>query len=158
MLVWSNSVFSNELEYDYSDTYSIPIRLSPLKEISTKEPYNPGQKVEFEVLYNVYDNGKIIVKSGDIVNAEVELCISSGMNGFPAEIIIDNFDIPGIKKSQLAGTYTKTGQNRCLIVYPIKWLLTPIPLAGSLTNFIKGGQATLNAADEVEIYYYPNWK
>ena len=154
----SNPVLSNNLEYDYSDTYSIPIRLSPIKEISTREQYIPGESIKLKVLSNVYHNGKLILKSGDMVNAKLEMSITSGMNGFPAELIVDDFDIPGIKQSQIVGTYRKTGQNRCLIVYPIKLALTPIPFVGSLTNFIKGGHAKIRTTDEIVVNYYPNWK
>ena len=80
------------------------------------------------------------------------------MNGFPAEIILGGFEIPGAKSSQLVDTYTKKGQNRCFIVYPIKWALTILPPTGSLTNLIKGGHAKIKAKDEIVIYYYPEWK
>ena len=147
-----------ELDYDYTDLYSIPIKLSPIEEISTKSLHNYGETVEFKVVEDVWHNNKKLLKSGDIVKAQLEICITSGMNGFPAEIIIDNFNIPNINHSKLLDTYIKAGQNRCLIVYPIKWALTPIPFVGSLTNFIKGGHAKLKKTDEIVIYYYPNWK
>ena len=158
LILLFNPCFSNELDYDFSDTYSIPIKLSPLNEISTENFHDYGEIAELEVKNTVKHNGKVIVKAGDKIKAKIEMSISAGMNGFPAEIIIDNYEIPGIRKSQLAGTYTKVGQNRCLIVYPVKLLLTPIPLAGSLTNLIKGGNARIKTSDTFEIYYYPNWK
>lgn len=80
------------------------------------------------------------------------------MNGFPAEIMIDDFELPGIKQSQLMGGYVKKGQNRCFWVYPLKWSLTLIPFVGSLTNFIKGGHVKLRPTDIITIYYYPNWR
>ena len=158
ILLSINLCYPEELGYDYTSTRVIPIELSPVKEITTKQKHLPGEKVEFKANNSVYDNGKIILKKGDIINAALETDISSGMNGFPAEIIIDKFKIPGISQSKLLSTYSKAGQNRCLIVYPIKWMLTPIPLAGSLTNFIKGGHARLKPSDTVIIYYYPDWK
>ena len=79
------------------------------------------------------------------------------MNGFPAEIIVDDFEIPGIKSTQMQSTYIKKGQNRCFWVYPLKWALTPIPFVGSLTNFIKGGHARIKTKDIITIYYYPEW-
>ena len=39
---------------------------------------------------------------------------------------------------------------------PIKWALTFIPLAGTVTNLIKGGQAVLSPSDTFVVYYYPN--
>ena len=80
------------------------------------------------------------------------------MNGFPAEIIIDKFEIPNVKQSQLECTYIKKGQNRSLFVYPLKWALTPIPFVGSLTNLIMGGHAKIKTSDTITVYYYPEWK
>lgn len=148
----------NTLPYDFSDVESIPIRLSILEEITTKGGILEGSRVNFQVKENVYHNNKIIIRKGDIVSARVETYVTRGLNGFPAELIIDNFEIEGIKKSQLLSTYTKTGTNRCLWVYPLKWALTPIPFAGSLTNFILGGEAKIKPKDVITIYYYPNWK
>ena len=100
----------------------------------------------------------VILKSGDIVTGTLETIITSGMNGFPAEVIIDDFNIPNIKPSQLISTYNKRGQNRCFWVYPLKWSLTLIPFVGSLTNFIMGGEAKVKTSDVITIYYYPEWK
>lgn len=80
------------------------------------------------------------------------------MNGFPAEIIVDNFEIPNIDNSKTISTYAKKGQNRCIWVYPLKWSLTWIPLVGSFTNLIKGGQAKIKTTDVIIVYYYPEWK
>ena len=80
------------------------------------------------------------------------------MNGFPAEIIIDNFKIPNVNKSQLISTITEVGTNRCIWVYPLKWALTPIPFVGSTTNLIKGGHAKLKTKKPITIYYYPDWQ
>lgn len=146
------------LPYDYTSVHSVPIKLSITKSISTKEHLQEGQDVKFVVKYDVRDRGKLILNSGTIVNAKIETVITSGMNGFPAEIIIDDFDVPNIKNSKLLSTYTKAGQNRSLLVYPLKWALTPIPLAGTVTNFIKGGHAKIKPDDTVVIYYFPDWK
>ena len=54
-------------------------------------------------------------------------------------------------------TYTDKGFNRCYMVYPLKWALTLIPFAGSLTNFIKGGHAKIKTTEIVTLYYFPNW-
>jgi len=79
------------------------------------------------------------------------------MNGVPAIIILDKFEIQGLDKSKLKGTYTKKGQNRGLLVFPIKWALTPIPFVGSITNVILGGHAKIKTKNTVEIYYFPDW-
>lgn len=150
---------SQELPYNYESTYYIPIKMNITTPITTKgETLTEGQLIQFKVSENAYHNKKVFIKRGTLVNAKIETIITSGMNGFPAEIIVGNFEIPGTRPSQLVDTYTKKGQNRCYIVYPIKWALTIIPFVGSLTNFIKGGHARIKAKDEVVIYYYPDWK
>ena len=146
------------LDYDYTSTNSVPVRFQIVDEINTKNPPAEGSKVDFKAVEDVNYNGETLVKKGDVVSATVETIITSGMNGFPAEIIVDRFEIPNIKSTQLDGTFTKKGQNRCLWVYPLKWSLTPIPFVGSLTNLIMGGHARIKPSDIVTVYYYPDWK
>lgn len=148
----------SELPYDYSSTEAIPIKLSIINEVSTKDGLIEGQKLKFKVLEDVYYENMPIVKKDDIITGTVETIITSGMNGFPAEIIVDDFEIAGINSSQLISTYIKKGQNRCFWVYPLKWALTIIPFVGSLTNFIMGGHARLKTKDVITIYYFPKWK
>ena len=148
-----------DLPYNFESTYKVPIKLGIITPITTKgETLYEGQILQFKVLQDAYCKRKTFLKKGTIINGRIETLISTGMNGFPAEIIISNFEIPGAKPSQLVDTYTKKGQNRCYIVYPIKWALTIIPFVGSLTNLIKGGHAKIKAKDEIVIYYYPEWK
>ncbi len=158
VLLQSNISNATTLPYDFSDTERVLIKLSILEEISTKTPHLEGEDIKFKAIEDVFYKDKYILNKGDIVTAKLETIITSGMNGFPAEIIVDDFIIPNVKPSQLVSTYTKKGQNRCLWVYPLKWSLTLIPFAGSLTNFIKGGHARLKPKDIVTLYYYPNWK
>lgn len=146
------------LPYDFNSTYSIPIKLKIIEPISTKDNITEGQTLKFKVLNNTYYEGKTIVPKDQIVTAKIETIITSGMNGFPAEIILGNFEIPNIENSKLIDSYTKKGQNRCFWVYPLKWALTIVPFVGSLTNFIMGGHARIKATDVVTIYYYPDWK
>ena len=157
-ITFHQPVLAEDLQYDFSSVKSVPIELSVIKKISTKEGVTEGQNVQFKVRKDVLYNGQTIVKAGEIINAKVETVITSGMNGFPAEIIVDDFQIPNIESSKLLSTYTEVGQNRCLIVYPIKWALTVIPFVGTLTNFIKGGHASIKPKDKVVIFYYPEWK
>lgn len=155
ILFFISPVFS--LDYDFSSTKRVPVKVSITKEISTKMPIYEGQTLSFKVLNDVcYYN--LNLRSGDIITGKVECIITSGMNGFPAEIILDNFEIPNVRQSQLIGTYTKTGTNRCFWVYPLKWALTPLPPTGSLTNLIKGGHAVVKTNDVITLYYYPEWK
>lgn len=163
-LFWGNISAAEEtaesgLLYNYADTYSIPIYLKIVEPITTKhEQIIEGQVIKFALQKDVYHNDELILKRGDIVDARVETIITSGMNGFPAEIVVNGFDIPGIKSSQLISEYIKKGQNRCFWVYPLKWSLTLIPFVGSLTNLIKGGHAKITPKDDIILYYYPNWK
>lgn len=149
---------SEVLPYDYSSVDSVPIKLSITSEVSTKDDILEGQKLEYRVLEDVYYKDKLILKKGDIVPATLEMIVTSGMNGFPAEIVVDDFQIPGVKNSQLLSVYIKKGQNRCFWVYPLKWALTIIPFVGSLTNLIMGGHAKLKTKDVVTLYYFPDWK
>ena len=93
------------LEYDYTSTESIPIKLSPMVELSTADGIIEGETLNLRVLDNVYHNGKLIIKTGEIATAKVETSITAGMNGFPAEIILGDFEIPGIKSSKLLLIY-----------------------------------------------------
>ncbi len=167
LLIFCFFVSGEIFAYDYSSTKSVPIKLSILQEISTKAAPKEGQKLEFRVVDNVFCDGKLIIKKNTKANATLETIITSGMNGFPAEIIIRNFELADlydssneikIKNSQLIDIITKKGQNRALWVYPLKWALTPIPFVGSLTNLIKGGHAKITPEEVFVIYYYPEWE
>ena len=146
------------LPYDFSSTTSVPIKMKITESISTKDAIYEGQELSFKVVSNVFYKNRFIVKKNQIIKARIETIVSSGMNGFPSEIIVDNFDIPNVKKSQLLCTYIKTGQNRSLIVYPIKLAVSWLPFVGSITNLIKGGHAKIRTKDTVTVYYYPEWK
>lgn len=158
VILSGQGVKAETLPYDYTSVKAVPIHLAITNKVSTKEGVLEGQELHFKVRKDSVYNGKTIVKTGDMITAKVETVITSGMNGFPAEIIVDDFKIPGIKDSQILGNYVEVGQNRCLIVYPLKWALTIIPFVGSLTNFIYGGHAIIKPKDKVVIYYYPEWK
>ena len=154
----SSIATTEPLKYNFESTKRIPINLSITKEISTKENLKYGQELEFVVQNDVIYNGKTILNSSDKVNAKIGSIVTSGMNGFPAEITIDDFDFSTIKDSQLLSSYTKYGMNRSVWVYPLKWALTPIPFVGSLTNLIKGGHARIKPTEVITVYYYPEWK
>ncbi|MGN1153852.1 MAG: hypothetical protein ACI4S3_07465, partial [Candidatus Gastranaerophilaceae bacterium] len=109
--------------------------------------------VDSDVIYN----DVVKIKAGTPVQAKVETIISSGMNGIPASIILGDFQIPNISQAQLDDSYEIIGQDRSLIVFPLKWALTILPPTGSLTNFIKGGHARLGTNKIIKLYYHPNW-
>ena len=151
-----NAAFA--LSYDYSDTEFVNIPLSPLKPILSNGDIYEGQEIQLKVKKNIFCHGCLLVKKGTIATARIETIVTKGMNGFPAEIILDNFKFDGIDDTQLVGGYTKTGKNFALLVYPIKWALTPIPFVGSLTNLIHGTEARIHSDDVITIKYYPHWK
>ena len=143
--------------YNYENTDRLPIRLVIIKRIKSEQDIYEGQPVKFQVKKTVTYKNNIIVKRGTIVNARVGTIVSSGMNGIPASIVFDNFQIPNINPSQLTDSYEIFGQDRSLIVFPLKWALTILPPTGSLTNFIKGGHAKLKTDKEIILYYHPQW-
>lgn len=145
-------------KYNYESVERIPIKLKISEKITTKKGgvYDEMPLVFF-VKEDVKYKGKVILKKNDLVNANVETFLSRGMNGIPGAIIVDDFVIKGISPKKVKGTYIKRGLNLSLLVFPIKWALTPIPGAGSLTNFIVGGNAVISKRHTVTIYYYPEW-
>lgn len=144
-------------DYNFENTTKIPVKLKILENIKSEFEVYEGQFVEFKVARDVVYNNKIIIKRGTPVLAKVSVIITSGMNGIPASIIFNDFDIEGIDKNKLSDSYEISGQNRSLLVFPLKWALTPIPPTGSLTNFIKGGHARVKSKKPFTIYYYPEW-
>lgn len=143
--------------YDYTDTDVIPIKLRITEPIKSETDLYEGQTIEFRIMRHVVYKNNLIAKRGDIIPAKVKMIISSGMNGIPASIIFDDFEINGIKEAQLTDMYEIFGQDRSLFVFPLKWALTILPPTGSLTNFIKGGHAKLKTSKTITIYYHPNW-
>lgn len=152
-----NQAFAN-LDYNFSDTEFIPIKMTILNKISSNDEIYEGQEVKLKIINNVFCHGLTLIKKGTIATARIETIVTKGMNGFPAEIILNNFKIEGINSAHLMGEYIKAGRNWALMVYPIKWALTPIPFVGSLTNLIKGGEAHIETDDLIVIRYYPHWK
>lgn len=144
-------------EYNYDDTTIIPIYLQVLKKILSENDVYEGQTVRFRVVSDVVYENIVKVKAGSVVTARIETIITSGMNGIPASIIIGNFNIPNISQSQIDDSYEVIGQDRSLIVFPLKWALTILPPTGTLTNFIKGGHAKLGTNKTIKLNYHPNW-
>ena len=79
------------------------------------------------------------------------------MNGIPASIVFEDFKIDNVENGKLQNTLEVFGQDRSLIVFPIKWALTILPPTGSLTNFIMGGHARIRQGKTFTIYYHPEW-
>lgn len=147
------------LDYNYSDTFCVPIRLEIIKKISTKDKdLYEGKKLLFRVSETSFYKHRPIVHEGDVVEGKVKFIISSGMNGIPYTLVIDDFKFQNIEQAKLKSEYQKDGFNRTWFVLPLKWALTFLPPTGSLTNFIKGGHAKITPHDKITVYYYPGWE
>ena len=144
-------------KYNYQDTDSVPVKLIIAQNIKSEQDLYEGQTVNFKLVRHIIYNNKIIARRGTTVPAKVKMIITSGMNGIPASIIFDDFQVPNIKSNQITGTYEVFGQDRSLFVFPLKWALTILPPTGSLTNFIKGGHAKVKTNRTIMLYYHPNW-
>lgn len=141
--------------YNYESTEIVPINLKILKSIKSENEVYEGQYIDFKIAKDVLYDDKIIIKRGTIVPARISVIITPGMNGIPASIIFDDFEIEGIPKTKITNSYEITGQNRSLLVFPLKWALTILPPTGSLTNFIMGGHAKIKTKKPIVINYYP---
>lgn len=145
------------LNYNFENTDVVEIKLAIVDAIKSENDVYEGQPVKFRVLSDVHYKGRVIIKRHTIVPAKVEVIIRSGMNGIPASIIFGDFEFEGINKHLLSDTYEVRGQDRSLLVFPLKWALTILPPTGTFTNFIKGGHARIKPNKLVKIYYHPNW-
>ncbi|MCD8024235.1 MAG: hypothetical protein LUE64_01730 [Candidatus Gastranaerophilales bacterium] len=140
--------------YDYTSTKAMPIVLQITEKISTRDKtLYEGKKLYF----NIVDAPHFINRRQKI-EGRINMITSSGMNGVPYTIIVNDFNIPEIPKEKLKGEYQKSGLNMTWFVLPLKWALTPIPPTGSLTNFILGGHAKITPKDRITLWYYPEWK
>lgn len=144
--------------YNYSSTRKIPIKMNLIKDYGNEKEVYEGQKVKLKIREDVVCNNEIIIKKDEIITAEIGIIISTGMNGIPASVILKNFEIENVPKSKLSNTYELFGQDRSLIVFPLKWALTWLPPTGSLTNFIMGGHVRLKPRKKITIYYFPEWE
>lgn len=143
--------------YNFESTDKVEIKLAVVTPIKSENQVYEGETVDFRVISDVHYKGKVIIPRHTIVPAKVSVVIKSGMNGIPASIIFSDFQFENINKHLLSDFYEIKGQDRSLLVFPLKWALTILPPTGSLTNFIKGGHAKLKQDKIVKIYYYPNW-
>ena len=143
--------------YDYQDTTAIPVKISASSTIKSEKDAYEGQIIEFKTAENVIYKHNVIIPKGTPVTARVETVISNGMNGIPASIILGNFKIDGIESSKLTSSYEKFGLDLSWLVFPLKWLLTPFPPTGTLTNFIKGGHVKIKEGSTITLFYHPNW-
>ncbi len=143
-------------KYNYQSLVKIPIVLNAKDTIRSRDAVN-NTKYDFIVKEDVYYDGKCIVPQGTVVKGRLELVMPKGMNGIPAMMVFDDFEIPGIEMAKLKSYYVRRGFDLTLLVLPLKWALTILPPTGSLTNLIMGGPAKLSKNRDVTLYYYPEW-
>jgi len=145
------------VNYDYSSTDIVPIRLQIIDPIKSEKHLYEGQIIKFQVTQDAGYKGNTIAKKGSIMTSRVETIITNGMNGIPASVVLGNFEINGLKSTCLSASYEKYGIDLSLLVFPLKWALTILPPTGSLTNFIKGGHVRISSRTPITVYYHPNW-
>lgn len=146
------------LEYDYSGTTRLPVKMKLVKDYGSEEDVYEGQELKLNVVKDVIYNKNVVIKKGTDATAKVNILISTGMNGIPASVILNEIKIVNIDSKQLVDEFELFGQDRSLLVFPLKWALTILPPTGSLTNFIMGGHARLKPSKIITVYYYPEWK
>lgn len=143
--------------YNYENLEKVPVNLKIVNEILSEKDVYEGQEIKFRVTKDVFDSKNLYIKRGMILESKVKVVITSGMNGIPASIILGDFRVCGLDSGQFSESYEVFGQDRSLILFPIKWALTILPPTGTLTNFVKGGHAKIKSNKQLTIYYYPNW-
>ena len=144
-------------KYDYTSTTKIPVTLTIVNNIKSENDIYEGQILKFLIKKEVKHNNKTIIQELTPATARVETISKSGMNGIPAIITLGDFEVKNINKAQLTEFHDIKGQDRSILVFPLKWALTILPPSGSLTNFIKGGHAKIKTNKPITIYYYPDW-
>ena len=142
---------------NFESTARVAIVMRPMQTIRSKNGIN-GTTVSLRVKEDVFYKNKLLVPRGTEAIARVETVATQGMNGIPAMIVLDRFEIPGLDSAKMKSSYIKKGLNLTYIVLPVKWALTILPPTGSLTNFIVGGPAKISPKNDVTIYYYPEWE
>ena len=140
------------LNYDYENSGYVPIKLKPIDEIKSEKDIFEGQIIKFIAPEGVSFGTQIIVRKNQIITAKVETIIPNGMNGIPASIILGDFQTED-SKQKLGNNIEIFGLDLSLLVFPIKWALTPLPPTGSLTNFIKGGHVKIKKNKELTLVH-----
>lgn len=85
----------------------MPVKISPIKVISTHhDEIELGDKIPFEVVNDVYDNGKLYIKKETLVIGTVDFIHPNGWAGDNAEIWFKNFLILMPDKNNIKLDYT----------------------------------------------------
>ncbi len=141
-------------KYDFQNIHHTMIKVRPIKEISTKQAINAGDRVYFSVEEDVKKEGKIIAKKGEKITARVEIISESGLYGIPADIIVGNFSLNGIP---LSGEIEKEGFTHTYWIIPVANVASFfIPFSGQIFRFVHGGHAKIKTKETFELQFPDN--
>lgn len=142
---------------DFSNIEKVEIPLRIKEKITTSfigKSYE-GQQLEFEVAEDVFYKDKLLVKKGTSATGKIEIIVTRGFAGLPAEIFMNDIKIETLDSSRINSYISKRGFSTTALILPIKWALTFLPPLGSLTNIFVGGNATLTPRRVINVNYYP---
>lgn len=150
---YRNIVYEQK-EYDFQNLHHTMIKVRPMREISTKQSINAGDKVYFLVEEDVKKEGKTIAKKGEKITARVEIISESGLYGIPADITVGSFTLNNIP---LSGEIEKEGFTHTYWIIPIANVASFfIPFSGQLFRFVHGGHAKIKTKETFEIQFPDN--
>lgn len=150
-------IVNDEYDYSYTDYVDIPLRITETITTSKTNKTPEGKELTFIVFQDVYFNNQKIIKRGTIATARLEIITTRGFAGVPAEIFITDFKIPNLNEKGFAEPVSKRGFSMTAWILPAKWMLTPLPPLGSLTNIFVGFNAKLTPDETIVLRYYPNY-
>lgn len=145
------------IKFDFESIKRIPIKISIIKNISTKNNLREGQELNFKIVNDVVLDKNLELKKGTIITGKLETISLNQAFGVPADIVIDDFKAV-LNKSEinLEGNIHKIGANRSLWVYPVGYTTGIIFFgAGFILFTIRGGHAKIRTKDVYEAYYMP---
>lgn len=146
------------LNYDFESIKRVPIKISSLENITTKNGIKEGQELQFKVLKDVKLENERIIKKDSIVKARLETISPNQAFGVPADMVVDKFIIKQQNQADLIldGNVHKIGANRSLWVYPVGYVGGILFFgAGFLLFTVRGGHAKIKTKDVYEVYYLP---
>lgn len=138
--------------YDFTKQ-QIPINIQFAKHIKSTKELTEGSDIPFLATHDFEIKGKKF-KKGTTIFGRVETISASDKMGTPESIQISNFYIPDEEEINLSGSFSKTGANRSIWVYPLYQ-------AGNITFYvagfvfvpIHGGRVKLSANESFTIFY-----
>lgn len=84
----------------------IPVKIAPIQIISTHhDEVEVGDKIEFEVVNDVYKNEDLLLKKGTIVTGIIDFVHPNGWFGDSANVKLLNFSATDINKKKIEISY-----------------------------------------------------